>query len=110
MLKSNYALYKEEREGAVIVEDEYGFATAKQLDDYFYIDEIFVKKEYRKTNKATDYADELSEIARAAGYTKLLGSVDPTAHGATTSLKVLLGYGMTLHSVDNGLIYFIKEL
>lgn len=109
-MSSLFAQYKKEREGAHVVEDENGFATAIPLDDHFYIDEIFVAKGYRKQNFASSYADKLVEIARKLNYNKILGSVDVNANNATTSVKVLLAYGMHLHSVDGNIIYFEKNI
>ena len=109
-MPSLFAQYKKEREGAYIIEDENGFATAIPLDDHFYIDEIFVAKGYRNQSFAATYADKLVEIARKLNYSKILGSVDVNANGSTTSLKVLLAYGMTLHSVDGNIIYFEKSI
>ena len=110
MSKSNFQLYKEERENATVIEDDYGFAVAKEFGEYWYIEDIFVKKEYRQSKKATEYADKLTKIGKEKGFTKLLGSVDSEAQGANTSLQVLLGYKMKLHLVDDKMIYFVKEI
>lgn len=110
MKESNFAAYKKERENAFIIEDETGFATAIEYGDYFYIDEIFVRKGFRKQNFAATYADKLVELGLSLGYEKILGSVDVNANGATTSLKVLLAYGMRLHSTNGSIIYFEKDI
>ena len=108
--KSNYAKYKEERENAIIVEDEYGFASAVEYENHMYIDEIYVIPEERKNNRASTYADKIAYIALEKGYKKLLGSIDPKANGSTTSMKVLLAYGFKLLCVDNNLIYLEKQI
>jgi len=108
--KSLYAKYKEEREGAVVVESEHGFASAVPFGDFWYIDDIYVMPEYRKSHIASDLADKLCTIGAERGFKKILGSVDPKANGATTSLKVLLGYDMKLLDVKNEIIYFTKDL
>jgi len=108
--RSNFAKYKEERENALVVEDENGFATAIFLEDAVYIDEIYVIPEKRKSNIASNYANQIAEKAKKLGYHKLLGSVCPSAKGATTSLKVLLAYGFELHSTNSELIYLEKEI
>ena len=109
-MESNYALYITEREGKSIIEDEKGFATYNINGDNCYIVDIFVRKEYRKENIASKYADEITKIAKENGCTYLTGSVCPTAHGANTSMKVLLAYGFKLESSINNFIYFRKEI
>lgn len=107
---SHWKEYKKERENAIVIEDEYGFVVAKELEDYMYIEDIFVVKEKRQSKIAFSYADKITELAKEKGYTKLLGSVDPKANGSTVSLKVILAYGFKLYQMDNNLIYFIKEI
>jgi len=110
MEKSNFQLYKEEREGAIVIETEYGFATAIETDHSLYIDDIFIKKEFRKTNKASELADKLVIKAKELEYYQITGSVDTNANGAHTSLLVLIGYGMKLSHVHGSMIYFTKDI
>jgi ribosomal protein S18 acetylase RimI-like enzyme len=110
MEKSNYALYREEREGATVIETEQGFAAAIPFGDYWYLDEIFVKKEHRKSNIATTLADQIVKIGQSKDYKYLLGSVDIRANGANESIKVLLAYNMKIHEVQGNIIYFIKDI
>ncbi len=107
---SMYAQYKKERENGIVVETPKGFASAVRLNDHIYIEEIYVLPEYRKSKIASKLADEVAKIGVDLGYAKMLGSVCPTAVGATESLKVLLGYGFKLLSAEENLIYFEKEI
>lgn len=107
---SLYKNYKEEREDAVVVENERGFASAVKLEKHLYIDEIYILPKYRKSHLATEFADELVVIAKKLNYKLLLGSVDINANNSTISLKVLLAYGFKLHSADGTLIYLEKEI
>jgi GNAT superfamily N-acetyltransferase len=109
-MSSNYALYIMEREGKHILEDEKGFATYLFTASHCYIEDIYVRPEYRKSNVASSYADQISQIARKKGYTKLLGSVCPQAFGAAASTRVLLAYGFELLSSEKNIIYFEKSL
>jgi GNAT superfamily N-acetyltransferase len=109
-MESNYALYIREREGKEILEDELGFATYVFLPEHCYIEDIFVRQEYRSSGHASRYADAIAEIAKERGYKKLLGSVCPTAKGSDTSLKVLQAYGFKLSSSDRNMIYLEKEI
>lgn len=108
---SDYADYVRERLGDEIIENECGFATYRFIEGGFcYIVDIYIKPEFRKTYNATTLADEITKIAKFKGCHTLLGSIVPTANSSTASLKVLLGYGMTLQSSQQNLIYFKKEI
>lgn len=108
---SLYAQYVMERCGDHSIETEYGFATYRYLNDAIvYIVDIYVVPEERKSNKASAIADEVVRAAKLRGCKKLWGTVCPTANGSTASLKVLLGYGMTLHSSANDCITFEKDI
>ena len=108
---SLYGSYIKEREDKEIIEDSRGFATYQFLDyDRCYIESIYVQPDFRNTNLASEMADKIAIIAKERGCTKLVGSVSPTANGATASLKVLLAYGFQLESSSNNLIVFVKDL
>jgi GNAT superfamily N-acetyltransferase len=107
---SLYGQYLKERENIDIFEVEQGFGSYMIEGEQCYIRDIFVTKEHRKAALATYIADEITKIARAAGCTYLTGTVVPSAAGANTSMKVLIGYGMSLHSSTNDLIVFKKDI
>ncbi len=108
---SLYAQYILEHRGDEIIENEYGFATYRYLNnDTVYIVDIYIVPEYRKSNKASVIADEVVRAAKLRGCVKLLGTVTPTAKNSTVSLKVLLGYGMTLQSSSADCIIFEKDI
>ncbi len=110
MTRSMYAKYKKERENKEILESEIGFDIYFFENDYVYIEDIFVEKEYRKGKEASRLADEVAKIAKEKGINKMLGSVRPSSKGSTSSLKVLLGYGFKLASSHEDAIYFIKDI
>lgn len=106
-----YADYIRERTYDSIIESESGFATYRFLDDgSCYIIDIYVIPEARKTNKASELANNIAEIAKNNGCKVLVGTVCPSAKNSDTSIKVLQGYGMTLKSSTNDLIIFKKDL
>lgn len=107
---SLYGDYIKERANREIIESDIGFATYYYLNDGCYVEEIYVKPEFRKSNEASKMADKISEIAKENDYKKLYGTVCPTANGATNSLKVLLAYGFSLDSCINNLIILKKDL
>lgn len=108
---SLYARYINEHHRDDIIETEHGFATYRYVaDNSVYIVDIYVLPEYRKSNLASAMADDIVKLAKQRGCTKLLGTVAPAARNSTTSLKVLLGYGMSLKSISNDLIIFEKDI
>lgn len=109
---SLYAKYILERTNDSIIETDYGFATYRYLDGGMtvYIVDIFVLEDHRKDGWASFMADEIVKEAKEKGAITLIGSVVPSVKNSTTSLRVLLGYGMTLGSATNDLIVFRKDI
>lgn len=101
--------YFAEREGFLIEESDVGFAAYKVEGDECYLKDIYVKPEFRKSGVAKSLADSVKLKAEALGAKYMTGSVDSTLSSATTSVKVLLAYGMRVYLVRDPLIYFIKE-
>ena len=109
---SLYAEYIKERLGDEIIEDEYGFATYRFLNDgkTVYIVDLYVVPEERRSHVAAVMADRICKIAKEKGATEMLGTVSPSANTATESLKVLLAYGMKLLNASEQMIVFRKDL
>lgn len=107
---SLFGQYISEREGKEIVEDSQGFATYFYVNDGVYIENIFVDKDFRHSGIASKYADQIAKIAKDKGFSKMYGSVRPSANGSTPSLKVLLSYGFSLHSSAVDAIVMVKEI
>lgn len=107
---SNYGLYIYEREGKFIVEDARGYATYVYLQDCVYIEDIFVHPSFRRLGAGSEFTDKVVEMAKAKGFSKLLGTCKPRTKGSTESLKAQLAYGMRIDSCDNELIYLTKEI
>lgn len=109
---SKYGDYIMERLGDGIVERDEGFATYRFLDNKraVYIVDIYVRPDFRNSDIASEMADQIAHLARKEGARELLGTVNPSAKGSTDSLKVLLGYGMSLKSAANDVVVFSKEI
>lgn len=101
-----------ERTNDQISEVPEGFVTYRYVNDgkTVYIVDIFVLPEFRNQKIASALADKVVEEAKAKGCKDLIGTVVPSVKGANTSLKVLLGYGMTLNSAGNDVVVFRKEI
>lgn len=108
---SLYAEYLKERTNDQIVEDERGFATWRYLNDVqVYIVDIYVRPDFRKKGVAASFADHIVFEAKNRGCKTLIGTVVPSLRGSSSSLKVLLAYGMTPLSASNDLIFMSKEI
>lgn len=75
-----------------------------------YIEDIYVKPEYRRTRAAHILADEVVKIAREKGCKYMTGSVIPSANNSTISLDMMRSYNFQLHSCKDNIIWFIKEI
>lgn len=109
---SMWANYLREKTSDQIIETDKGFATYRYLMEQktVYIVDLYVLPDFRKDTVATSIADTIVEEARNKGCNKLLGSVVPSAKNSTTSLRVLLGYGMSLESSSTDFIVFRKDI
>lgn len=111
-MASLYAQYMKELNDDEIIETDLGFASYRYLNEgkSVYIVNIYVVPEARKDRIASALADTIVDVARKRGCIEVLGTVTPSAKGSTASLKVLLGYGMTLKSSSDNMILFSKEI
>ena len=106
-----FADYFAEFYGDETYEDETGFAVYRYLNDkQVYIVHIYIDPRFRKSGAASAIADHIVRQAKQRGCTELLGTVVPSARASGDSLRVLLGYGMDLKSLDGNMIVFSKEI
>lgn len=109
-MKSNYALYLEELSNRQIYENEKGFFVYQIDKEEFYIQEIFVKQEFRRQGIASEYDRMATVLAKEANCKYIKGSVIPTAPKSTEALKLQLDLGYKLFYTSGPLIYLKKEL
>lgn len=107
---SLYSDYLKETGQRHIVEDASGFATFQLLGSECYIVDIYVIPKMRKFNRASQMADQIIVIAKAAGCTLLTGSVNTKTNDPTASIKVLLAYGMKFLRSNENILFFGKEI
>lgn len=109
---SLYADYLKEITDDEIIESELGFVTYRHLPDQSatYIIDIYVIPEARLLGKAAKFADDVSKIAKAKGFKKVIGTVVPSKKHSTESLKALVGYGMMLKSAGQDFIILEKDI
>ena len=107
---SMYAQYLREREGVGVVETSRSMAIYVINNEECYIRDIFVLPEFRNKHESYKIADLVAEIGRKSNCKILTGSVVPTMANSNKSIKMLMGYGMKLHSSRENLIFFSKDL
>lgn len=107
---SHYGRYVYEREGKSIHETDKGFVTYVFWPKFnsVYMEDIYVAPEFRRSKVTFELVSAVESVARLKGYKTLVGSVKPTANGATTSLKGMLAHGFEVDSCDGNLIWFKK--
>lgn len=110
MILSLFGEYINELAGKSIIESEKGFATFYEIPTGMYIEDIYVRQEFRNEAVASQMANEITQVAREKGIKKLIGSVKPSNKNSTTSLKVLLAYGFKLDSACIDGIILTKEI
>jgi len=95
-----------------VIERDGGFAIFYEFEaeDAMYIEDIYVKRELRKSNLATNIMEEIIIEAKKCGFKYILGSNDPTTAGSTSSMKAMLARGFEVYKVDNGMIFLRKEI
>ncbi len=110
-MKTLYAKYLEERTSDQIIERSEGFATYRYLNEnQVYIIDIYVLPEFRELGIASILADNIAEEALKKGCKEMLGTVVPSTNNATTSIMILIAYGMSVLSSSNDLIIFKKDI
>lgn len=107
---SLYSEYIKERQGIDIVECEHGFATYKFVPGGCYIIDIYVRPELRRTGLATELGLKVVEIAKKHKVDTIIGTVSPSTHGSTDSLKALLSWGFELDNCKQDQIVLTKRV
>lgn len=109
-MKSNFARYKEEREGKEVLENEHGFATFLFEDDYVYVEDVYIIPESRQKGEASSFIYQIEDLAKDRDVFKVMVTVDVRTNGANQSILAILHHGFNVISSDKNVIYFIKEI
>lgn len=107
---SMWAEYIKERQDAESLESDIGFVTYQINKTECFINDMYVKPEYRKSNKASDLIRQLSAIAKAAGCTEITATVCPSANNSTQALHAALHIGFRLKASGNNYVLISKEI
>lgn len=102
--------YKQERENVQYIQVEGAFITYKMLPEYVYIEDFYCIQELRGSGIVQELATKVEEIAKKAGYKKMLGSIVVGTAGAEKSLVNSLKHGYKLLKLDQTTIWIYKEI
>ena len=110
MMSSLYAKYKKERENKETLENDYGFCIYEETPLGIYIEDLYVLPEVRKSGIASNFANEVKEIAKSKGLTYLFTSADKKALGWETSVKAIESYGFKLIKQEGTVLWYRREI
>lgn len=107
---SLYSRYVEERLGWKTLEEEGGFITYALRLPECSIEEVYVTPDRRGSSLAKRLADQVCEIAQAAGAERVWARVQPGTGGAEHAMRTHLHYGFKLAAVRGNDIILVKEI
>lgn len=108
---SLYAKYIAEREDISLIELDHGYLTYKKLNpDVYYILDVFVEREHRRSGIMKEMEDIVRDIALEDGAKYLQGSVCLSTNNVTQSMHMLLNMGYKYLNANGNMLYFIKNI
>ena len=107
---SLWADYIAEREGSLVIEEEWGFIEFSLSPPVCLIKSLYITPDQRRGKKGSELADRVTQLALDAGCETLWAQVCVAAFNATDSLKAILGYGFTVQRTENGIIILTKDI
>ena len=106
-----YKKYLEERDGATVYYNEFGFVTYSIVNGgECYISELYVVPEKRCTKVAWLLYLHVLRVAALAKCTHLLGSVDTSTKNWKLSEKLMLKQGFVEREKNQNMKFFVKNL
>lgn len=105
-------MYKEffEELGTKVIETEYGWANYIFYGESCYVENVYIKPEFRKKGMASAIVDTIGKIAKENGCINLLTTTNTKKDGVERSIQVILSYGFKYLRSDEGSIWYFKEL
>lgn len=107
-----FEAYILERENAVLLKHEHGFAIYKDLThEYGYLQDVFVQSEHRQSGIGKQLLEQAKLQATTSMKIALVTSTDVTANNAETSIVSILKCGFKVLSIENNkVIWYIMPL
>lgn len=87
-------LYKLEKPGVEVIETPHGFITYKLDGKTMCILELYIRPEYRSQGRGLDLMNRVKEIARKAGATAYMTTIDPSEATAKPLRKIFNQLGL----------------
>lgn len=107
---SLYADYIKERQDFECLENEYSFITYKKIDDFMFIEDLYIKPEARRKGEGFELGKKVEDIAKKLGCKALVTTVDTSTNNWEASLQGIFKFGFNLVNEDKTCLYFNKEL
>lgn len=105
-----FLAYKKERENVQNIQVDGAFITYKFLAEYCYIEDVYCVNELRTSGISYELATKVENLAKKAGYKKMLGSVDVRAKNPEYGLKMCLKHGYKILKLEGNIIWLSKEI
>lgn len=105
-------MYREffEELGTKVIETEYGWANYLYTGESCYVENVYIKPEFRKKGMASAIVDTIAKMAKENGCSNLLTTTNTKKDGVERSIQVILSYGFKYLRSDEGSIWYYKEL
>ena len=103
---SLYADYIKESKGNTVVEDEMGFYEYSLKEECLYVENIYIKEEFRGSKNMFNYMIQMAEIAKAYDLPCLTAVVNIHNLNANAVLSYFISYGGKVILAQNDNIYF----
>jgi ribosomal protein S18 acetylase RimI-like enzyme len=107
---SLYSEYISELRDLQIIEKDYGYITYNFQQDAVYIEELFIRKDFRHSGLGQELGSTVEQIAREKGMKKLLCTVIPTNKNSTYAIASYIKWGFKLDSSTNNFILLTKDI
>ncbi len=103
---SLFEAYVLEREDAILLKHEHGFAIYKNIGDVGYLQDVFVRKQHRQQGIGQQFVAQALTLAKKSNKSALITSVDTATNGATQSATAILKSGFKILNTEGSVIWF----
>lgn len=93
-----------------IIEEENAFISYGIIEDKCHIEDLYIRKGYRKLGLGSSLADKVTVIAKECGCTKLTTYSEKSSPGCKVATKAFLAYGFDIVDESEEHIYFEKKI
>lgn len=105
-----YSNYLDEVYGKKTIEGDYFILIWSMSGDVFYIEDFYIKPEFRNKGLGTSIIDSVIKIAKNNECNKLLCSITLSSKYRDKTMMKCLKYGFSINSLGHNIIYLIKDI